>query len=129
MKIKSALFISGMLLFGSTHAGFYSATAHSRANCANNESITWYYLNPWLWHVISFHYDDYRRGGSPYHKIDTGLSHTWRQAAVCWGEGNPRKYNYVVGFHYYVPAGTNYERLDVNTYAENCNIYDGWWDK
>lgn len=108
------------------HAGFWGTTAHSRANCINNESITWYANHSYYWRVVSFHNYDYRNANAGYHYIDTGLSQTWRQAAVHFGESYPGGTYFVSGFHYFLDRGR--QILDVNTTAADCSIYDGWWD-
>lgn len=78
----------------------------SRANCVNNESITWEY--PWRnehwWRVYSTH----SRGGVNYndplemHVVDSLWSYTWRSAAIHWGEGMNEGWRIwkVTGHHY-----------------------------
>ncbi len=108
------------------HSGLWGTTAHSRANCVNNESITWYAGHPYSWRVISFHNYDYTHPNSGYHMVDTGMSNTWRQAAVHWNESPVGGKYFVSGFHYFLERGR--QILDVNTTATDCSIYDGWWD-
>lgn len=108
------------------HAGFWSTTAHSRANCFNNESITWNGAHSYYWRVISFHNYDLNNPNKGYHMIDTGMSYTWRQAAVHWNESPPGGKYFVSGFHYFLDRGR--EILDTNTQASDCSIYNGWWD-
>lgn len=115
-----ALFASG------TNAGVYGTTIHSRANCINNESITWYLWNSYNWRVISFHNYDLNQPSKGNHVIDTGWSVTWRQAAVHWRESYPGGTYFVSGFHYFIYR--NHEVLDGNTQTSDCSIYDGWWD-
>lgn len=101
-------------------AGLDRTTVHSRANCLNNESITWWYLHPYDWRVVSYHTDQ----GSQSHTMDTGFNYTWRAHAIHWGEGNPAGSWRVYGYHYL----SDYHRkipFDT-TYAEICNIIDGW---
>jgi len=96
----------------------------------NNESITWNARHSYFWRVVSFHHYNYNRPNDGYHKIDTGMSETWRQAAVHWNEAPPGATNstyLVVGFHYYLDNDGR-ERLDCITDARDCSIYDGWWD-
>lgn len=109
-----------------THAGLYATTIHSRANCGNNESITWYAGHSYNWRVYSFHWLDKDKPSQGYHLIDTKMSLTWRQAAVHWGESAPGGKYYVHGNHYYLYNG--HELLDNSTDATDCSIYDGWWD-
>lgn len=81
--------------------------------------------HPSYWHVINFHNYDYNRPGQGYHYIDTGMTQTWRQAAVHWNESAPGGKYLVSGFHYYIDRGR--ELLDGNTIVSDCSIYDGWW--
>lgn len=106
-------------------AGLWGLTIHSRANCLNNESITWdRTANHWLW-TQSWHY---RNWSALQHVVTAGTRYTWRSAAVHWGEGNnlvpPWR---VIGYHYrYDALKRRWVNLGV-TYATGCNIYDGWW--
>ena len=113
-----------LILSMNAYAGIMAPTAHSRANCGNNESITWHLGHSYWYRVISFHYPI--KGKNINHVEDTGKAFTWRSAAVHWGESFPGGQYFVQGFHYYYPWGE--ERLDVMTSASDCNIYDGWWD-
>lgn len=120
---KIAMLLCAGLFFNSSYAGINGMTVHSRANCVNNESITWWLLNPNNWRVISIH----KSVDGVSHLIDTGYYVTWRQAAVHWGEGNsPQQYWQVWGYHYLSGYMNNYYFAD--TYAVDCNIYNGWWD-
>ncbi|MBA2650278.1 MAG: hypothetical protein H0U75_11950 [Legionella sp.] len=109
-------------------AGVNAVTAHSRANCGNNESVTWFLSGAYWWRVISYHYTSRHPAGpnSPHHTMDTGKGYTWRQAAIHWGESGLGGNYYVLGMHYYYPNGR--ETLDVKTDAVDCAIYDGWND-
>ena len=87
MKCIGKLVGSALLAVSiSAHAGLWGTTAHSRANCFNNESITWYAGHSFDWRVVSFHNYNVNRPSDGYHYIDTGMSYTWRQAAVHWNE-------------------------------------------
>lgn len=108
------------------HCGLWGTTAHSRANCVNNESITWYANHSFYWRVVSFHNYDLKNPSKGYHYIDTGMGYTWRQAAVHWNESAPGGSYFVSGFHYFLDRGR--EILDTNTQVSDCSIYDGWWD-
>lgn len=106
------------------HAGLVSTTVHSRANCHNNESITWWLGHPYDWRVVSVHTDIYGGG----HTIDTGYEYTWRQAAVHWGEAPHGDHRWVVsGYHYLKQYGTGKVPFDTTTTGD-CSIYNGWWD-
>ena len=125
-KILPSLIL--LCFIANAQAGIHSPTAHSRANCGNNESITWYLKDSYWWRVISYHY--YTKNPSnpnaPHHTIDTGKGYTWRQAAVHWGESVSGGNYYVMGIHYYYPNGQ--ETFDAKSEAVDCSGYDGWWD-
>lgn len=107
-------------------AGAWETSVHSRANCFNNESITWNGNQAYDWQVVSFHNYDLNAPSKGYHYIDTGMSYTWRQAAVHWNESAPGGTYFVSGFHYFLDRGRRI--LDANTQVSDCSIYDGWWD-
>lgn len=92
--ISSALIgISALMISAPSHAGL---VWFSRANCANNESISWDWPgnNRWLW-TNSWH----NKNGVWQEPIRTGWEYTYRSAAVHRGEGFPGGW-YVVGQHY-----------------------------
>lgn len=101
-------------------------SSHSRANCVNNESITWWLGHARDWRVISVHNHNKDNPKAGHHSIDTGMGHTWRQAAVHWGESRPGGPYQVNGYHFFKENGREY--LGANTSAINCSIYNGWWD-
>lgn len=88
----------------------------SRANCVNNESITWDWPgnNRWLW-TNSSHY---KNGWQP--TIRTGWEYTWRSAAVHWNEGYSGGW-YVVGQHYQWLPGYGEHQFG-QTFTQNCNL-------
>lgn len=106
-----------------TNAGVRALTIHSRANCANNESISWHLNNPHELKTISVHRKQ-DRWGSYSHVVETPWKNTWRSAAVCWGEGYSGWS--VVGYHYIRERGT--QKLLGRTTATNCNLDRGWWN-
>ena len=122
MKIKIIITIAFCVLSNSIYAGFKKLTWHSRANCMNNESITWQAGRSWDMRTISWHYH-----GSDVHSIDTGFSNTWRSAAVHWGEASPGSGYQVVGNHWVKLSGSQYTIFETN--VADCSIYDGWWDQ
>ena len=61
--------ISMLMVSLVSHAGLYKTTIHSRANCLNNESITWWNGNPYSWRVVSIHT---HTPTNQTHLIDTG---------------------------------------------------------
>jgi hypothetical protein len=122
MKYKNMILPTIALLSAClAHAGLDSTTVHSRANCLNNESITWWYLHPYNWRVVSMHH--HIQYGEM-HSIDTGYDYTWRQHAIHWGEPIASGkwevwgYHYLKGYHDRTPFDS--------TYADDCRIIDGW---
>jgi hypothetical protein len=121
--MKSKIIVSALLLglqINNLNAGLYNTTVHSRANCANNESITWWNGHPYNWKVVSIHK---HVPSNQVHLIDTGFNINDRVAAIHWGEGVHGGfvvwgYHYLKGYHDSVPFDS--------TYAEGCNIIDGW---
>lgn len=105
--------ISTLMLAVPSHAGL---VWFSRANCVNNESITWDWpgTNYWLWTNSSHWKNGWDAGAS------TGWEYGFRSAAVHWGEGLKRGY-IVYGNHYrFIPGyGTQYMG---RTQTDNCNL-------
>ena len=122
--MKKALKVGcALALLASTslsYAGVFGRTVHSRANCLNNESITWWRGHYNTWRVVSAHLSPYGQA----HVIDTGWQYTWRAHAIHWGEGNPVKLWQVWGDHY--EYGISKVRPFARTYAIECSIIDGW---
>jgi len=124
-KIKKGIALGMILTAINSHSGLYKLTHHSRANCVNNESITWWAGHAFWSRIISYHNYD----GQQKCLIDTFPKYTWRNAAVHWGEA-PKiingKWN-VYAYHIlYLPNGSSY--TSQITYVDDCSIYDGWWD-
>lgn len=110
-----------LAITASSHAGLYQTTVHSRANCLNNESITWWYGHRYNWKVVSIHK---HVPTGEIHLVDTGFNYNDRVAAVHWGEGvhagfQVWGYHYLKGYHDAVPFDY--------TYATGCNIIEGWF--
>ena len=112
------------------YAGVNGLTHHSRANCANNESISWdlkhyHKLRVWSthrWFDENGLYNEHEVPASTFGQV----TYAWRAAAVHWLESFVGNYT-VEGIHVEdfcpgVPSDT------VNTLAIDCNIYSGWWD-
>lgn len=98
----------------SSHAAL---TLFSRANCINNESITWdpFFGSYWLW-TYSWHW----QYGVYQHNLATGWEYTWRSAAIHWGEGFSGGW-LVQGGHWMWVSG--YGNLYLGTTsATNCNL-------
>jgi len=114
--------VSSLMLLASTqsHAGVYGTTVHSRANCLNNETITWWLYHPYNWRVVSGHVSAFGQ----HHVIDSGFQYSWRSHAIHWGEGDLTNLWQVFGQHFLyeysktVPFDT--------TYATFCDLIHGW---
>lgn len=110
-----------MCFINTAQAGLHKTTVHSRANCANNESITWWNGHAYPWRVVSIHKHVPTK---QVHMIDTGFLTRDRVAAVHWGEGVHGGF-VVWGYHYLLP---DYKSMPFDsTYAEGCNIIEGWY--
>jgi hypothetical protein len=92
----------------------------SRANCVNNESISWDWpvRSYWLWT------DSYHRKDVWEPVLRTGWEYGFRSAAVHWGEGLSGGW-YVVGDHYQWVSGRGTLHLG-RTQADGCNPGDSW---
>ena len=125
---KKIICIALVLVSINVHAAFNGITDHSRANCVNNESITWDYLESHWLAVVSFHTIDYLHMKSPYydqHRIEAYWDSTRRAAAVHWGEVSPFD-TLVNGYHWQSIGGQDVLRN--NTLVTGCSLYNGWWD-
>lgn len=114
--IVSLLLGSSLLYAAPSQAGL---VWFSRANCVNNESITWDWpgTSYWLW-VDSWHYWFRSSTWEPNNR--SGWVQSYRAAVVHWGEGFTGG-AYVVGDHWqFVPYyGTYYLG---RTQTDNCNL-------
>ena len=109
---------------GTSLASFTGLSHHSRANCSNNESITWDWTQShWSW-VNSDHYN--QRTGALVHLMFSNWYYSWRNAEVHWGEG--RGGWLVKGDHWMHDAKNNPVRV-ADEVVTDCSIYDGWWEK
>jgi len=121
MNLLSKLVVSGFLCVSlSAHAGILGRTVHSRANCLNNETITWWKGHPVTWRVTSLHVSPYDQE----HSMDTGWLYDSRVAAIHWGEGNPKNLWQVFGNHY--EYSISKVKPFARTYAIECSIINGW---
>ena len=112
--------LCSIIACSSANAGLHGLTHHSRANCVNNETISWHAgHNYWFW-IVSRHRND-----NEDHQLVQDWTFTWRAAAVHWGEG---KGGWSVEGHHWMKD--NYGRpVEVaNENVTDCSIYDGWWD-
>jgi hypothetical protein len=112
------------------HAGFGVTTAASRANCMNNESITWNSKQSYKWKTISIHQHVNKKKDKYWnHIVDTGWDYTWRSAAVHWGESpDVGQYKWdVFGYHFFIDYADGRWPF-AEKYSRDCSLYDGWWD-
>jgi hypothetical protein len=126
--MKRFIILGVYLIYSITsYAGFNSLTHHSRANCLSiNETVSW---DAKLHHDLSVStYHQQWLNGKVYtqHGDSDGKYDTWRVAAVHIGEAYSPYHWTVEGVH------SVYKQYDLiyttETQAEDCNIYDGWWD-
>lgn len=121
MKMKWVKRISGVLLCACAATVTAPANAglvfFSRANCINNESISWDWPgnNRWLW-TNSFHL----KNGRWEEPIRTGWEYGYRSGAVHWFEGLNRGY-FVTGNHFQFLPGYGEVHLG-RTETTHCNI-------
>jgi hypothetical protein len=117
------LIILSFALASNAQAGFNGFTMHSRANCVNNESISWDATTYRVLGTVTQHF----RNGEWIHGVSTGWQNTWRSAAVHWSEAAPGSGWRVHGYHWFKDGSR--EVLLAETDVPDCSIYDGWWDK
>lgn len=117
-------FIFAFCLCNMSHAGFNGLTHHSRANCVNNETISWDLTSAWTTLIISTHSHPINSHETHIHSRGTDWQHTWRNAIVHWGEGNGGWT--VTGEHYMIDAAGKAYLAQQETVTD-CRIYDGWW--
>ena len=118
--ISKTVGLACLIVSFSANSGLFFTSVHSRANCINNESITWWAGHPYPWRVVSLHHD-IRQNLT--HKIDTDFHYQDRVAAVHWSEGVYGGYK-VWGYHYLLP---DYKIVPFDTtYAIDCQIIEGW---
>lgn len=122
MKFKEIILAIISIATTSTFAGLNKLTIHSRANCANNESISWHRGHYYTLLTVS----DHLRNDRKLHSLSSEWEYTWRSANVHWGEGVPGGGWFVQAGHY-IMVGNQSILLGFTT-ADGCNIYEGWWD-
>lgn len=119
---KVLIYFIAIGLCSSTNAAVNGLSIHSRANCVNNESITWDWTTYWTLATQSTHY----KGLKNSHIVKTGWQKTWRSAAVHYGEGMGGWK--VVGNHWILYSNGQSWYLGDETVTD-CSIYNGWWDR
>lgn len=121
--MKKLLLICSILLSFESNAGMKSLTWHSRANCVGfNESVTWELRKSWDLETSSSHSG---QNHPDWHWVTDDKRNTWRSIGYHFPEGNQNGWH-VLGSHivFNGPKRTYY-----TTEADDCNIYDGWWDQ
>lgn len=129
MRMK--LLVGAVLLVGSNvaFAGLTGLTHASRANCGNNESISWDATRARNLGVTSVHYlingSFYTWMSKPNHSVQTGARYNvYRAAAVHWGESFTTNKYVVLGHHWeQINSSRSVYR---RTTTSNCSMYDGW---
>jgi hypothetical protein len=124
---KHILLMSLLLAANLSHAAVNGLSIHSRANCVNNESISWDWTKPRHFQTVSEHWRS-DNGGNPWvrqHTIETKSEVGRRSAAVHYGESVSGWM--VTGIHKIIDDTTKKTKT-YYTKAYDCNIYDGWWN-
>ncbi|MFZ1342455.1 hypothetical protein [Thiothrix eikelboomii] len=118
--------VSSVFLMSSVSAGMTALTHTSRANCINNESVSWQYNVPKTMFVSSKH--KFNINGSLHTISSGGYVTNWRVAGIHWSEGGPvapiPPVWTVYGTHL-IKVGTRITQI--SSYATNCSVFDGWW--
>lgn len=132
-KIIVGLLISGFTL--SAYSGINGITYHSRANCVNNETITWDLTTGWWLTTSSYHDNpavpEHHHASSSVPPPDEYVgpaAFTRRSAAVHWGEAPPLISTWDVSGLHYAGVESNKVKLVSYSWARDCSIYDGWWE-
>lgn len=127
MEIKKlGKYLLPLIITYNSHAGLAGLTHHSRANCVNNESISWWAGHNFYSRIIAYH----NYGGSQICLYDTFKFYGWRNAAVHWGEapkvasGDWNVYAYHIMYSF-----NGYPFTAQITNVNDCSIYNGWWDR
>jgi len=120
---KHILFMSLLLASNLSHASANALSVHSRNNCGNNESVTWHGMKTYHLGTNSRHYSPTNQ----MHYFGSGITYTWRSAAVHWGEG-VGGWRQVEGEHYLFQDGNTKLIWVKFTGVYDCSIYNGWWE-
>jgi hypothetical protein len=124
-RFMSILCLLVLFPISGAYAGFAGFTMHSRANCAGfNESISWHFGHSYNLITYSKHTSPKASYGCYFNS--GGWNKTWRSAACHFAEGYGGWH--VIGYHYTRDDNGWNEQLLKITEADDCNIYDGWWD-
>jgi hypothetical protein len=120
--MKKAIVILMLGMYANAHAGLLGLTHHSRANCGNNESISWDATKPHWLSVHSTHLDHKTSKG---HEVEDKMRFTRRSAAVCWFEATSG-YT-VIGRHFTKDDDDGEVYMAKMEMVDDCSLYNGWW--
>lgn len=127
MKKKTLAILLLLTCTSSAFAGFNGLTHHSRANCANNETVSWDKQESHWLSVTSDHFD-HRVHPTAVHTVKAPMEFTWRSAAVHWGEGAMTGKIWEVRGLHYTKDKNGQSKFLVEEWTNDCSYYDGWWD-
>lgn len=119
-KILAALLLATTSTMVNSYAGVNGLTHHSRANCINNETISWHRGHSYLFWIVSRH-----KANGQDHQVIADWQNTWRAAAVHWGEGRG---GWSVEGHHWMKDSRGVPKEVASELVTDCSIYDGWWD-
>ncbi len=116
-------------------AGWTRLTHHSRANCANNESISWHFGESYTSLYVKSVHRDVTAQGFVHVKCGTSddkgrckyRENASREAAICWGEAPFPEFEIwdVEGLHSWSQEKTGDSGI-IKTKANDCNTGEGW---
>ena len=118
---KIALSVALFLFSNYSVAAFNGLSHHSRANCINNETISWDFTRKWNMGTAAEHFHN----NDLICVLTQNYEDTRRAAVVHWGEG--RGGWRVKGYHW-LKDGRGQNHLVLTTEVTDCSIYNGWWD-
>jgi hypothetical protein len=121
---KISTILIAMAISSTVNAGVNGYTNHSRANCVNNESISWDWTQNWWLITRSEHYN--LQTGELRHTLQTPEEFTWRSAAVHWAEGGS---GWKVHGTHWRKHGDGKYYVEDDEWVTDCSVYDGWWDR
>lgn len=118
---KISLFGVLLLCACTIHAAFNGLSHHSRANCINNETISWDFTRKWNMGTAAEHF----LNNNLTCILTQNYEETRRAAVVHWGEGMG---GYRVKGYHWMKDGRGQNHLVTITEVIDCSIYNGWWD-
>lgn len=120
--MKKAVLILMLGLSANANAGLFGITHHSRANCANNETISWDAKKQHWFATDSTHNNMVNGVG---HIVRDDFRKTRRSAAVCWAEGLSGWM--VIGRHYIKEHENEKVKMVKMEVVYDCSLDEGWW--